>query len=85
MIYIGCHVMHAPSIVRVSALTVIVRAGASGRAIPGGPGSLPVGIGSEVGGVQVDWPGAGAIGDEDGEECSKCKNVGVGGNHLVPG
>jgi hypothetical protein len=64
-------------------LTVIVRAGAGGCTVPGSPRSLPVGIRSEGGGVKVDWPGAGAIGDKDGKECSKCNGVGREGNHLI--
>jgi hypothetical protein len=42
--------MHRRSCIR---RTVVIRAGAGGRTVPGGPGSLPVGIGGEVGSVKA--------------------------------
>jgi hypothetical protein len=75
--------IHAPAMAWVR--TVIVRAGPGRRTIPGGPGSLPIGVGSEGGGVKVYWPGAGAIGEKEGEDCSKCNHVEWEGNHLVIG
>jgi hypothetical protein len=63
-----------------SARTVVVRAGAGGRAVPGGSGSLPVGIGGEVGGGEVGRSSARAIRDKEGEdERTKCEHLGEGG------
>jgi hypothetical protein len=65
-----------------SAHTVVVRAGAGGRAVPGGSGSLPVGIGGEVGGGEVGRSSARAIRDKEGEdERTKCEHLGGGGRH----
>jgi len=51
---------HAPLINGPCALrTVVVRAGANwASAVPGGPGSLPVGVGGEVVGIKVDGSGS---------------------------
>ena len=65
--------------------TVVVRTGAGGRAVPGGPGGLPVGIGGEGGGVEVHRPSARAIRDKEGEE-ECCKGSCLGrerGGHLL--
>jgi len=50
--------------------TVVVGAGAGGRAVPGGSGGLPVGVGGEGGGVKVHRrrPSARTVRDEEGED-----------------
>lgn len=65
--------------------TVVVGTGAGGRAVPGCPGSLPVGVGGEGRGGIIDGPGARAMGDENGEECSECDHLGREGGHRVSG
>jgi hypothetical protein len=45
--------------------TVVARAGTGRRTVPSGPGSLPVRVGDNGGGVVIaDRPGTGAMGDK---------------------
>jgi hypothetical protein len=54
--------------------TIVVRTGSSGRAILDGPGSLPVRVSNNGGGVIVDRPGTGVMDYKKGEEyCRKCR------------
>jgi hypothetical protein len=78
--------MDAPLLIRV--LTVVIRAGAGGRTVPGGPGSIPAGIGGEVGGVKAHRPRARATRYKEQEErCTKCNYYCGGqgcGHHSIP-
>jgi hypothetical protein len=70
--------MHAPAGVHVR--TVVIRAGAGGRTVPGGPGSLPVGVGGKVGGVKARRPRARATRYKEQEvKRRKCNYRGGGG------
>ena len=75
---------------RMRILTVVVGAGAGGRAVPGGPGWQPAtAVGQQgsvlrVGGVVVGLlVGASAIGDDHEEERGHCKGLeGERGGHC---
>ena len=75
---------------RMRILTVVVGAGAGGRAVPGGPGRQPAtAVGQQgsvlrLGGVVVGrLVGASAIGDDHEEERGHCKGLeGERGGHC---
>jgi hypothetical protein len=56
--------------------TVVIGASAGWRTVPSGPGSHPVGVGGDVGGIKVDNPSARAIRDKE-DQCTKRNHLGL--------
>ena len=57
--------------------TVVIGASAGWRTVPSGPGSHPVGVGRDVGGIKVDNPSARAIRDKEEDQCTKRNHLGL--------